>query len=120
MDLQNGSIKGSNKGGVTMTQDEKGYQGWENYPTWVVKLWLDNDEGTYNHMRELTKDAKEKGKKEPGHVFTETEATLYYLEDAIKNFVEEMTEIKAGMASDLLGWAIGEVNFKEIAEAYLE
>ncbi len=29
--------------------DEKGYNGWSNYETWNVKLWMDNDEGSYNY-----------------------------------------------------------------------
>ena len=28
------------------------YNGWANYPTWCVALWLDNDEGTYNAVRD--------------------------------------------------------------------
>lgn len=24
------------------------YNGWKNYPTWCVNLWLSNDEGLYN------------------------------------------------------------------------
>lgn len=30
-----------------MTND-KTYQGWKNYETWNVALWIQNDEGLYN------------------------------------------------------------------------
>lgn len=29
------------------------YNGWKNYETWNVALWLDNDQGTYNETREM-------------------------------------------------------------------
>ena len=32
------------------------YQGWKNYETWCINLWLDNDEGLYNTYREQAKD----------------------------------------------------------------
>lgn len=28
--------------------DEKGYNGWKNYQTWNVALWIQNDEGLYH------------------------------------------------------------------------
>ena len=31
-----------------MTKTNKTYQGWANYETWNVALWLQNDEGLYN------------------------------------------------------------------------
>ena len=31
------------------------YNGWWNYETWNLKLWLDNDEVTYNMVQEKAK-----------------------------------------------------------------
>ena len=31
---------------------EKGYNGWTNYETWNVALWIQNDEGLYHLARE--------------------------------------------------------------------
>jgi len=31
---------------------EKTYNGWTNYETWNVALWIGNDEGLYNMARE--------------------------------------------------------------------
>lgn len=30
------------------------YNGWSNYETWNVKLWIDNEEGSYDYWREQT------------------------------------------------------------------
>lgn len=31
---------------------DDGYNGWKNYETWNVNLWIQNDEGFYSHMVE--------------------------------------------------------------------
>jgi hypothetical protein len=31
------------------------YNGWSNYETWNVALWLDNEQGTYNMTREVVR-----------------------------------------------------------------
>ena len=33
------------------TPDEKGYNGWKNYETWNVVLWISNDMGLYSFVR---------------------------------------------------------------------
>ena len=38
---------------------DKGYNGWSNYETWNVKLWIDNDEGSYEMWRERTRECWE-------------------------------------------------------------
>jgi len=42
-----------------MTKDEQGYNGWANYGTWNVALWIGNDEGLYS----LAKEYRHKGYK---------------------------------------------------------
>lgn len=37
-----------------MIMSNDGYNGWKNRETWNVILWLNNDEGLYNLMREHT------------------------------------------------------------------
>lgn len=38
-----------------MSEDKK-YNGWTNYETWNVALWLDNEEGSYNYWRETAQE----------------------------------------------------------------
>lgn len=43
---------------------EEKYNGWTNWETWNVSLWLDNDESLYNAVRGLTTEALEETTKE--------------------------------------------------------
>ena len=35
-----------------MGDTEKGYQGWTNYETWAVNLWLGNEQGSHEYWQE--------------------------------------------------------------------
>lgn len=100
--IYNYIIKGGN---AQMGDVEKGYNGWKNYETWVIKLWIDNDQGSYNHFRELAK----------------TEGRAYELGQLIQEEIEEMNPIEgASLFSDLMTAALSEVDWREIAESLLE
>lgn len=90
------------------------YNGWKNYETWLVKLWLDNEEGTYN----LQKDWLEQAKAEPKHEYWTPEETVKFtLADLIKEFIEEEApDLGASMYSDLINAALSEVDWQEIAD----
>jgi hypothetical protein len=77
------------------------YQGWANYPTWVVQSWLENDEGLYWHCRTLNRKYTDTGK-------------LAY---ALKDWVCDLMPALEGLAADLLGYALDEVDWYEIAES---
>ena len=38
-----------------MTEDKR-YNGWKNYETWNVALWIGNEEGSYNYWRERSQE----------------------------------------------------------------
>ena len=89
--------------------NDKNYNGWANYETWNVKLWLDNDEGVYRtinteaqHLKGLPNDVSK-------------------LADFIKDYVEENTpDLGSSCYADLLNASLSEVDYYQIAEAYLE
>lgn len=84
---------------------DKTYNGWSNYETWAVKLWLDNDQGTQELMQDMARH----------------ERTAYKLADALKDMIEDNTpDLGASMYADLLNAALSEVDYREIAENILE
>ncbi|NLE45574.1 MAG: hypothetical protein GX620_12710 [Chloroflexi bacterium] len=89
-----------------MSYTDSTYNGWTNKPTWLVHLWLSNDYGLYHTTREMLADAHDP-------------------ERALRDFVEEIHDLEtlvadSGMISDLLGWALAMVNWREVANAFAE
>lgn len=106
-----------------MEQNEKRYNGWTNYETWVTALWLDNDEGSQNYWRKIAGECKlaaphaDQVEKE---IWTIEEAARFTLADRLKDEIEEGSPVQeASLYSDLLGAALQEVNWNEIAENLL-
>lgn len=110
--------------------NDKTYNGWTNYETWVVNLWMDNNEGSYDHWREVAQDIYNNSAEEPalgGLGMTKKDDAVYLLADRLKNDHEEAKdeilerlELTSSLWADLLGAALGEANWREIAEHLLE
>lgn len=80
------------------------YNGWTNYETWNVKLWMDNDQGSYNYFNEIARESED----------------LYSLSEQIKETFEEnnpLNDSPASVYNDLMNAALSEVNWREIAES---
>lgn len=86
--------------------NDKTYNGWSNYETWAVKLWLDNAQGTAEDMEALARS---------------NNGDEYRMSQAVKSYVEDMMpDLGASMFADLLNASLSEVDWYEIAESYLE
>jgi hypothetical protein len=117
-----------------MMDDDGRYNGWANYPTWAVNLWLGNEEGLYRECcymaREALRDAPHDKNVKPWFypdgsqgepVWTVEQAARYRLADTFKEWIEELFGLdKWGLKVDLLGYALGEVDWQEIADSWLE
>lgn len=81
------------------------YEGWTNKPTWIVNLWLSNDEPLYRQTRQLVADNKDRD-----------------LPKILEEFVGSLLPLamEANLYADLITWALSYVNWEEIAEAWLE
>ena len=110
------------------------YNGWKNYPTWAVNLWLENDRGLYETALEIANeeydDAPNCTQVRDG-IWTLGEARRFNLADHYREWVEEMgvsvdsghtypvSGQPTGFAADLFGWALEQVDWHEIAAAWL-
>lgn len=102
-------------------ETETKYNGWTNYETWCVALWIDNDELQYRHWRRQAKASLIDAETEPEeHSFTVKELAARYLAGALKSELEDEMPAVEGMWSDLLSAALSEVNWYEIAQHLLE
>ena len=103
----------------------KKYNGWTNYETWLAKLWMGNDEGSYSYFGDLAQQAYENAFADA--TFTKSERAALDLDDLLKEEHEEAAQnmleasgCEASVFSDLLGAALSEVNWHEIAVSLLE
>lgn len=106
-----------------MTADEQGYNGWTNYPTWAVNLWLSNDEGLYNATRELVAAPIDLLGAESSYSLVEpAQRRRLVAANRLRHWVRDelAPDLGATFAADLLGYALDEVDWFEIAEAWLE
>lgn len=84
------------------------YNGWTNYETWIVNLWISNDSGSYDYWHEKAREFSGDHK-------------IYDFSRAIKDEFEENDPTgENGVYSDLMSAAMSEVNWFEIAKAIIE
>ena len=101
------------------------YNGWTNYETWCVGMYLDGNytgEGTYRYTIDIVENAMWEGG--PNHLRS-------HVADTLKAFIEEETDTYTSevvgapdpinpLTTDLLGASLSRVNWYELAEAWIE
>lgn len=102
-------------GGIAMNHKE--YNGWFNYETWLVKLWIDNEEGSSRYWDETAQEVYDESSADRS--FTRDERAALTLSDRLKDEFEEAQPEVTGFWADLLNAAMSEVNWHEIAEHYV-
>jgi hypothetical protein len=85
------------------------YNGWVNYETWAVALWIDNDQKLNKQVASWCQG--EEGVKDD-----------YEIAQRIKSLVEEGNPLgdQATLYADLMNAALSEVNYRDITNHYLE
>ncbi len=97
------------------------YNGWTNYETWNVNLWIDNEEGSYNERRRAAFESYDV--QAEGSDDLEESANDAEIEHAkwLEDWIDEMNPLQgqASMFTDILGAALNQVNWREIAEHHI-
>ena len=93
------------------------YNGWTNYETWLVNLWMDNCEGSQKYWSEVAHDSVEE------HKAGEEPENWFYFEGVLQEMLSDLVDgpdsTVAFMAADLLKAAISEVDTRAIAQAWV-
>lgn len=96
---------------MTEVMNTKEYNGWTNYKTWLVKLWQDNEQGEQEYWRDVAREC------------LANDDPNISLADLMKEQYEERASELAGVTgfwADLMGAALSEVNWFEIAEHWID
>ena len=83
------------------------YNGWSNRETWVVNLWMTNEECYYNELCNIIRNFDE--------AYEQAEGLEAYI-----RFILDGAGQASGLASDLLSTSLGRVDWLEIIEANQE
>jgi hypothetical protein len=102
------------------------YNGWRNYETWAVSMWLDGNytgEATALEALDVVRAASDDydASNVDKGIWTEDQARVYAVEAALKSyFVESLPDLGASIEQDLLNAATSEINWRELAESRLD
>ena len=88
------------------------YNGWTNYETWNVKLWIDNEEGSYRYWQAQARGAIRKNS-------DKDDATYDLAKQLEQEHYDNMPELN-GTYLDLLNGSLREVNWGEIAHSLID
>lgn len=95
------------------------FNGWENYETWAVNLWLSNDQSTYEYWREKAREAWQEAQATVKG--NRAEEARCILAQWLKDETDDNNPCsQVSLYTDLLNAALSEVNWYEVAEDFLE
>jgi hypothetical protein len=112
---------------------DKTYNGWKNYETWAVGMFLDGNydgPGTYYGAIETVRQQLEDIEHPTSEYWTREQSERFGVADALKDYVGEMTNPSMvdddhptqldGLVADLFGAALDSVDWDELADAWIE
>jgi hypothetical protein len=109
-------IRSQQEGYEVGTTSTPTYEGWRNYQTWAVALWLDNEPGTYEVVRQCARDAYEDASETT--YATRGQVAAFALAEQLREEHEAanpLADEPASVFADLMASALGLVDWHEIA-----
>jgi len=97
------------------------YNGYANYETWLVALWIDNDQNNIYHWVEIAKYHYDIAK--DTKYFTKKEEAIISFSDDMKEWYEDNmpdSEEIGGLFRDMIHAALGCVDWHELAGKYMD
>jgi hypothetical protein len=98
---------------------DQSYNGWSNYETWCVNLWLTNEEGSDSYCRELAQQCIEDAFDEDNDDATIQDAATQAMAGQLESYHDEFMPEVSGVFKDLLMASLGAVNWHEIASNFV-
>ena len=95
---------------IAMSNPNTKYNGWTNYDTWLCNLWFDNFE--FSEMLDMFDGCEDKD--------DILRVIKNYIKDYVEEYVEESRENASGFINDLISSALGEIDYYDIAEHYVD
>jgi hypothetical protein len=108
---------------TTMPKPQQTYEGWSNYETWTVSLWMKSTKASFDHWRQHAARQREAAptcEEVIQGTWTMEEAAQFRLAEQIKAEITDRFPLTTpAVHNDLPSVALGEVNWHEIAEDWL-
>ena len=87
------------------------YNGWTNYETWLTNLWFENFEFTDQIEDGVFDDMDDDEIKE---------FVADYIEEFVNEYTDQVVGETSGFVQDLVTSALGEVDWQDIADHYVD
>lgn len=87
---------------------DRTYNGWSTYETWLVNLWIQNDQALHAALHDEIVNA--------GSFYAAKQVLQTWLENEVDLHLEAAGATHGGLIPDLLRGALQEVNWYEIAK----